>query len=50
VIEYGQREAIRIATQYRQGEAATQWPGMLSGALTVGLPVYMQQEMDETEG
>lgn len=50
VIEWGQREAAKLATEYRKCEAANVFPGYVTERRVVALPMYMQPDDIDLEG
>ena len=48
-IEYGRKEALRIASEFRQCDRAGFYPGAFPEPVTVGLPVWMNEELGNME-
>lgn len=50
VLEYGQKEAVRIATEYRACCESGAWPGVQATARQIGLPNYLMPDLEDEDG
>ena len=47
VLDFGQREALRIAARYRRCEERHEWPGLQSDITALALPTWLQDDAEK---